>query len=229
MVLWKEWAIDRKALSWRLGLLLWATGVTAFEIPRIAPAGRAALFVVGYCVLGAAIACVVVWVRIRFRLRTVKKCMHCFARNDGAAMTCRRCESNFNEVSTESMSPALWEVPYGVRRNQIAIALFFMVLVASASLWHFVPRAFERLAGLPLWAILFVGYDIIYGFYFRRVQDSLNEHHGCLCIRCAYPIEAAMKQCPECGRGCSIEEAQEMWARAGMWFPPSARDPGAAS
>lgn len=222
--LWKEWESDRKALAWRLGLLLWATGVTAFEIPQIAPAGRGAWFLVGHCVLGVMITCVVIWVRIRFRLRTVKKCLRCFVRNDGAAKTCRRCGADFSEVSTDSMSPALWEVPYAVRRNRAAIALFLAICLTGAILVHFAPPGLERLVGVPLWAMLFIAYDIIYGLFFRRVQDSLAEHDGCLCIRCAYPIEASMKRCPECGRGCSIEEAKEMWTRAGVWLPPHTLD-----
>jgi ribosomal protein L40E len=214
------WRSDRRALFLRLVLLFYSAFFMALEAPDLAPAGREALFVVGACALGAVLTGIVLVVRVKFRVPDIQKCSFCFAKNELSAETCRKCGFVFHELPQKTIAPSLWIVPYGHARHHIATWIMIGSFAAIVATLFLVPREFRGVCGVFLWTILFSVHDITYGVLFRGVREQLVEHNGCLCIRCAFPIGASMKRCPECGRGCSIEEAQELWARAGLWFPP---------
>lgn len=228
----EAWKNDRNALACRLGLLLYATVYTMFQAQRAVPSGFRGWFAVGVFVVGAALISIVLAIRINFRLRGVKKCMQCFVKNDRAATVCRTCGADFRLVSTEPFSPSTREVPYALRRERLAQAAFAASFVAAGAIAIQTPRNLDWSVGLPLWAALFIAYDLSSGLLLGRLQQELTQHDGCLCIYCAYPIDTSMARCPECGRACRALHAPDQWARAGMWFPHTLstqpRDPGAA-
>lgn len=153
----------------------------------------------------------------RLRVSGTVLCPLCRRDNAAERACCAYCQQTWKVGTLTEFMPNVRQVRAASRAHTIAIGILiaWVLLCFPLPLYlglHTIPQA-------PLFVAFYYVYELTIGVMLGRIVRSLREHRGSLCLHCAYPLDATMTQCPECGTVGDVATSREAWSAAGLWTP----------